>query len=99
VLSGKRLNPGTLFALQFHPGITAIEFCQSICLINHGRGVVEGESNQIKANYGQTHVQIKYQGDARTVAGLTVLGAPICRIGVLIYGNGATLPEILKWLK
>ena len=34
-----------------------------------------------------------------TVVGLTVLCARIYRIGVLIYGKRATLPEILKWLK
>ena len=34
-----------------------------------------------------------------TVAGLTVLCARIYRIGVLIYGKRATLPEIMKWLK
>jgi ABC-2 type transport system permease protein len=34
-----------------------------------------------------------------TVTGLTVLCARIYRIGVLIYGKRATLPEILKWLK
>ena len=34
-----------------------------------------------------------------TLAGLTLLCARIYRIGVLIYGKRATLPEILKWLK
>jgi ABC-2 type transport system permease protein len=34
-----------------------------------------------------------------TVAGLVVLCARIYRIGVLIYGKRATLPEILKWLR
>jgi len=34
-----------------------------------------------------------------TVGGLTVLCARIYRVGVLIYGKRATLPEILKWLK
>ena len=34
-----------------------------------------------------------------TVAGLVILCARIYRIGVLIYGKRATLPEILKWLK
>jgi ABC-2 type transport system permease protein len=34
-----------------------------------------------------------------TVAGMVVLCARIYRIGVLIYGKRATLPEILKWLK
>ncbi|HEV2396744.1 MAG TPA: ABC transporter permease [Candidatus Sulfotelmatobacter sp.] len=34
-----------------------------------------------------------------TIAGMVVLCARIYRIGVLIYGKRATLPEILKWLK
>lgn len=34
-----------------------------------------------------------------TVAGLVILCARIYRIGVLIYGKRATLPEIVKWLK
>lgn len=39
--------------------------CQSICLLNHGRAVLEGDLNQIKAGYGRHNVQIKYDGDAR----------------------------------
>ena len=34
-----------------------------------------------------------------TVAGMTLLCGRIYRIGVLIYGKRATLPEIVKWLK
>jgi ABC-2 type transport system permease protein len=34
-----------------------------------------------------------------TISGLTILCARIYRIGVLIYGKRATLPEILKWVK
>ena len=34
-----------------------------------------------------------------TIWGLTILCARIYRIGVLIYGKRATLPEIMKWLK
>lgn len=34
-----------------------------------------------------------------TIAGLVLLCARIYRIGVLIYGKRATLPEILKWVK
>lgn len=34
-----------------------------------------------------------------TIAGLLVLCGRIYRIGVLIYGKRATVPEILKWLK
>jgi len=39
--------------------------CHSICLINHGRAVLEGDLSQIKARYGRHNVQIKYDGDAR----------------------------------
>ena len=34
-----------------------------------------------------------------TIAGLVVLCARIYRMGVLIYGKRANLPEIMKWLK
>ena len=42
----------------------AEKLCSSICLINHGRAVLEGDLNQIKAGYGYSNVQIKYDGDA-----------------------------------
>jgi ABC-2 type transport system permease protein len=34
-----------------------------------------------------------------TIAGILVLCARIYRVGILMYGKRATLPEILKWLK
>jgi ABC-2 type transport system ATP-binding protein len=37
--------------------------CDSICLIDHGRAVLEGELNKIKASYGKNHVQMQYEGD------------------------------------
>jgi ABC-2 type transport system permease protein len=36
---------------------------------------------------------------AGTIAGMMVLCARIYRVGVLMYGKRATLPEIIKWLK
>jgi ABC-2 type transport system ATP-binding protein len=42
----------------------AEKLCSSICLINHGRAVLEGDLSQIKAGYGYNNVQIKYEGDA-----------------------------------
>ena len=38
--------------------------CDSICLINHGRSVLEGDLKRIKANYGKNTVQVQYEGDA-----------------------------------
>src|SRR5579872_353377 len=51
--------------LSTHRMDQAERLCQSICLINHGRAVLEGDLNQIKARYGRHNVQIKYDGDAR----------------------------------
>ena len=37
--------------------------CDSICLIDHGRAVLEGDLAKIKASYGKNHVQMQYEGD------------------------------------
>ena len=37
--------------------------CDSICLIDHGRVVLEGDLAKIKASYGKNHVQMQYEGD------------------------------------
>ncbi len=39
--------------------------CDAICLIDHGRAVLEGDLNKIKASYGKNHVQMQYEGDPR----------------------------------
>jgi ABC-2 type transport system ATP-binding protein len=37
--------------------------CDSICLIDHGRAVLEGDLARIKASYGKNHLQMQYEGD------------------------------------
>ncbi|MGA2903672.1 MAG: ATP-binding cassette domain-containing protein [Candidatus Korobacteraceae bacterium] len=37
--------------------------CDSICLIDHGHAVLEGDLGKIKASYGKNHVQMQYEGD------------------------------------
>jgi ABC-2 type transport system ATP-binding protein len=56
---------GKTILLSTHRMDQVERLCQSICLINHGRAVLEGDLNQIKASYGRQNVQIKYDGDAR----------------------------------
>lgn len=56
---------GKTILLSTHRMDQVERLCQSICLINHGRAVLEGDLNQIKAGYGRQNVQIKYDGDAR----------------------------------
>jgi ABC-2 type transport system ATP-binding protein len=36
--------------------------CDSICLIDHGRSVLEGDLKKIKASYGKNTVQMQYEG-------------------------------------
>jgi len=55
---------GKAILLSTHRMDHAERLCQSICLINHGQAVLEGELNLIKAKYGRSHVQIKYDGGA-----------------------------------
>ena len=43
--------------------------CDSICLINKGKAVLEGELKQIKARWGRNNVQIEYEGDGSFLHG------------------------------
>ena len=56
---------GKTILFSTHRMDQAERLCQSICLINHGKAVLEGDLNQIKARYGRLNVQIRYEGDAR----------------------------------
>ncbi|HJX82967.1 MAG TPA: ATP-binding cassette domain-containing protein [Candidatus Angelobacter sp.] len=40
------------------------KLCDAICLINHGKAVLNGNLKEIKAGYGKNNVQIEYEGDA-----------------------------------
>jgi ABC-2 type transport system ATP-binding protein len=39
------------------------KLCDSICLINRGKAVLQGQLKDIKAEYGKSNVQIEYDGD------------------------------------
>ncbi len=39
------------------------KLCDSICLIDHGRSVLQGDLREIKARRGRSDVQIEYEGD------------------------------------
>ena len=36
--------------------------CDAICLVNHGRAVLEGNLKQVKAGYGKSSIQIDFEG-------------------------------------
>jgi ABC-2 type transport system ATP-binding protein len=56
---------GKTILLSTHGMDQAERLCHSICLVNHGQAVLEGDLAQIKSGYGNCNVQIKYDGDAR----------------------------------
>src|SRR5205823_14981428 len=39
------------------------KLCDSICLINQGKPVLQGALKGVKASYGKRNVQIEYEGD------------------------------------
>jgi ABC-2 type transport system ATP-binding protein len=41
------------------------KLCDAICLVNHGRAVLQGALREVKASYGSRFVQIAYEGDGR----------------------------------
>jgi ABC-2 type transport system ATP-binding protein len=45
------------------------KLCDSICLVNRGRALLQGELKRIKAERGQNTVQINYQGDGKFLEG------------------------------
>ncbi len=45
------------------------KLCDSICLVNRGRALLQGELKQIKAARGQNTVQINYEGDGKFLEG------------------------------
>ena len=56
---------GKTLLFSTHRMDTAERLCDSICLINHGRAVLEGDLAKIRAGYGKRNVQMKYEGDAK----------------------------------
>ena len=41
------------------------KLCDRICLIDHGRAVLQGDLREIKRRWGRSNVQIAYEGDGR----------------------------------
>jgi len=53
---------GTTLLLSTHQMETVERLCDSICLINHGRKMLDGPLQKVKAERGQRAIQIEYEG-------------------------------------
>jgi ABC-2 type transport system ATP-binding protein len=51
------------------------KLCDSICLINRGKSLLQGDLKQIKAQYGRSNVQIEYEGDGDFLKHTQLVGA------------------------
>jgi len=44
------------------------KLCDSICLINHGKAVLQGDLKEVKSRFGKNNVQIAYEGNGDFLA-------------------------------
>ncbi len=51
------------------------KLCDSICLINRGKSVLQGDLKQIKARFGKNNVQIEYEGDGNFLEQSQLVGS------------------------
>src|SRR5215469_8748387 len=56
-------NSGKTILFSTHRMDQVERMCDSICLIDHGRSVLEGDLKKIKASYGKNTVQMQYEGE------------------------------------
>jgi ABC-2 type transport system ATP-binding protein len=54
---------GKTILFSTHRMDTVERLCDSICLVNRGKVVLDGDLKQIKAGYGRNNVQIEYEGE------------------------------------
>jgi ABC-2 type transport system ATP-binding protein len=66
---------GKTILFSTHQMDTVEKLCDSICLINHGKAVLQGELKQIKAQHGKNNVQIEYEGDGNFLQQTQLVGS------------------------
>src|SRR6202007_119158 len=55
-------SQGSTIVLSTHRMEQVEMMCDSICLINHGRNILDGELRAIKQSYGKNTVHIAFSG-------------------------------------
>jgi ABC-2 type transport system ATP-binding protein len=64
---------GKTILFSTHRMETVERLCDSICLIDHGKAVLEGNLKQIKARFGKNNVHIEYDGNGDFLAQETLV--------------------------
>jgi ABC-2 type transport system ATP-binding protein len=89
---------GSTIILSTHRMEQVEMMCDSICLINKGRSVLDGDLRAIKQSYGKNTLRIEYAGDGEFLE-LPALIEKLNRFGAVVEAKlkpGADPQEILK---
>ncbi len=89
---------GKTIMFSTHRMDTVERLCDAICLVNHGRSVLEGKLKEVKAGYGKSSIHLEFEGE------LPFLGRKDLFQSVNNYGNyvemrlnpGVDTQEILR---
>jgi ABC-2 type transport system ATP-binding protein len=90
-------DQGSTIILSTHRMEQVEKMCDSICLINHGRNVLDGDLRAIKQSYGKNTLQIEFTGSDSFLSHPAV--ATINRFGTGVEAKlkpGSDPQEILK---
>ena len=90
---------GSTIILSTHRMEQVEMMCDSICLINQGRNILEGELQAIKKSYGKNTVRIECSGDGDFLKQMPALVQCVNHFGAVIEAKlqpGADPQEILK---
>jgi ABC-2 type transport system ATP-binding protein len=90
---------GATIILSTHRMEQVEMMCDSICLINHGQNILDGELQAIKKSYGKNTVRIECSGDDGFLEHVPTLIESVNHFGAVIEAKlrpGADPQEILK---
>lgn len=57
------VKEGTTIVLSTHMMEQAEKLCDGLCLINHGRSMLQGRLSEIKAQFGRSRCRLGYEGE------------------------------------
>jgi ABC-2 type transport system ATP-binding protein len=89
---------GSTVILSTHRMEQVEMMCDSICLINKGQSVLDGDLRAIKQSYGKNTLRIEYEGDEQFLE-MPALVEKVNRFGAVVEAKlkpGADPQEILK---
>jgi ABC-2 type transport system ATP-binding protein len=91
---------GATVILSTHRMDQVEQMCESICLIHEGRGVLSGVLSEIKASYGESTVNLEYDGPTGALKGLTGVREvrDSGRTASLLLDDGDVSQDVLRQL-